>query len=1387
MAAGTDFCLALNNQGEVVSWGERTSALGLGKLDRSQPYPVQLFFKKDAESVNERVVYISSGSNFAAAVTEKGNLYMWGDNNYGQVAYYEKECYYPSLIEMKGIPVKLVSCGLYHTACIVEYYRVFCWGSNIHGQIGIGEYGGTHSVPKEVRSLRGQCCNMIVCGLDNTMAFNEVGKVFGWGNNSYYKMGMEQANLRYEAILTGKNHLEPTEFIFNLSKYGKPNEFIKFARLEKNYTLGHSTFDRIFIWGLSPEVDINEIDKTRATIEPIIYFGAKLLKDPQLPNSELHESILGKEEDYGKRPNNNERVEKFDRDQNKKEEGQFALRHANGVPITVPITLEESGDTDLDTEGRRAFIKVQGGEDFTMALTYFGELVVWGSNLRGQHGTLAESVLKIYKEFFTTGVVYKEDQWYTLECFPHFIPYFGIEKNRKVTNFACGSKHVVVIENGKTCYTWGDNSFGQLGLGSVKIDRISVPTLVMSVSGMQLKDCCASMDASFILTKQGHVYSCGINREGQLGQGIQDCFGISHDMERIPGFTNVIQMSAGANHVVAIVESDRMEANIFDFLSTLETTNSKKSKDTPDKLTELFCWGNGTLGQLGHKKLESGCYPNKIDIKGDFLSVSAGWSHSAAITIEGRLFLWGYGPKLPREFVRTAASNSPGSIVNHPTEGVIIYEPLEFKKKSTATNTQVVFRQISLGHNYNLATSNDGTMFEWGTFRCDKDNSDVKRFDVEELSNFTGSYVFASSDHAGGINLRGTAIFTWGLDNYSGRLGHMAGVTNSARREQEKVKEAASNKLSKEQKYDGTKISYNPQEVSVLYPLLRQRVDYIHTPVQKIEEREDRETKDKQSISKSNINTNTNTENTVDASMMENSVMSTTESKRAQKIKADQLLSDEYLNYLQGKAQQAFLGMLNLISQFNEALETRLQKLSQLKNTFFCRLIEEPFKLPMRDPSSIFRDDFVYSNFNMNIVENMLTAFQLHPCQLVNLIQAGIVDPSRAVMSPKEFTDFVWQIFGAINCDHRKESLYVKLVEQVLNLELGDEKSSEKVAFFEGDDFQSMNETDGNKTSIQYTNELVNRAIMQSHERVLQISEIYQKIYGDINLKTKSIIDSSQRPYAFVMWEEGGLKSRYSAESGSTWKIDEFTERINTLSKFISTNGEFMKDPILQQKSLTTSLLNKMHSIFANNLKDYREKEKYRILCGYLLLPLGKKIESEVNRMDNSTKERMKLNLKHAWLFMMHFYSGIKVTLSEETNKDSDKWIPKLNDVIFNAHEATVRDIRSSMKGILNNKDRGYDNIMVNIDNDVEMNSPKHRSRNESKEDETEKDNYKPDESQIGVFKNFIFYITQIFDLTQDKISVQKNLLHKVMRTCLDYIPMGEKVPPVELFFDVTN
>ena len=52
----------------------------------------------------------------------------------------------------------------------------------------------------------------------------------------------------------------------------------------------------------------------------------------------------------------------------------------------------------------------------------------------------------------------------------------------RITQVACGDAHSVAIDDNGTLFTWGDNSFGQLGVEDGKGDKIEnkfFPTYVM--------------------------------------------------------------------------------------------------------------------------------------------------------------------------------------------------------------------------------------------------------------------------------------------------------------------------------------------------------------------------------------------------------------------------------------------------------------------------------------------------------------------------------------------------------------------------------------------------------------------------------------------------------------------------------------------------------------------------------------------------------------------------------------------------------------------------------------------------------------------------------------------------------------------------------------------
>ncbi|XP_051189657.1 RCC1 domain-containing protein RUG3, mitochondrial [Lolium perenne] len=129
VACGGYHSLALTDEGEVLSWGHG----GHGQLGHPtiQNHRVPLAIKALSE---ERIVYIACGGSTSAAISDKGDLYMWGNARDCQLGV-------PDLPEIQPLPVKVnfltdgdedlspprvisVAIGASHAMCLVSRQRI---------------------------------------------------------------------------------------------------------------------------------------------------------------------------------------------------------------------------------------------------------------------------------------------------------------------------------------------------------------------------------------------------------------------------------------------------------------------------------------------------------------------------------------------------------------------------------------------------------------------------------------------------------------------------------------------------------------------------------------------------------------------------------------------------------------------------------------------------------------------------------------------------------------------------------------------------------------------------------------------------------------------------------------------------------------------------------------------------------------------------------------------------------------------------------------------------------------------------------------------------------------------------------------------------------------
>jgi len=89
----------------------------------------------------------------------------------------------------------------------------------------------------------------------------------------------------------------------------------------------------------------------------------------------------------------------------------------------------------------------------------------------------------------------------------------------KFKKIFCGYHHSAALDENKVLYMWGRGRFGQLGQGE-EILQANVPSLVKGVLQYVKIDLVAcGWQHTLATTKNGFLFSWGLNSNGQLGHG----------------------------------------------------------------------------------------------------------------------------------------------------------------------------------------------------------------------------------------------------------------------------------------------------------------------------------------------------------------------------------------------------------------------------------------------------------------------------------------------------------------------------------------------------------------------------------------------------------------------------------------------------------------------------------------------------------------------------------------------------------------------------------------------------------------------------------------------------------------------------------------------------
>uniref|UniRef100_A0A2C9K806 HECT-type E3 ubiquitin transferase n=1 Tax=Biomphalaria glabrata TaxID=6526 RepID=A0A2C9K806_BIOGL len=231
-------------------------------------------------------------------------------------------------------------------------------------------------------------------------------------------------------------------------------------------------------------------------------------------------------------------------------------------------------------------------DDWTLSWGGSGQIWVWGHNHRGQLGGVEGAKVKL-----------------PLSC-------DALASLRPVQLIGGEQTLFAVTADGKV-YGTGYGAGGRLGVGGT--DSVATPTLLESIQHVFIKKLAVNSGGKhcLALSAEGEVYSWGEGEDGKLGHGNRSPCDRPRVIESLRG-KEVADIAAGGAHSACITSSG-----------------------------ELYTWGKGRYGRLGHGDSEDQSRPKLLEALKDYrvidVACGSGDAQTLCITDDDSVWSWGDG------------------------------------------------------------------------------------------------------------------------------------------------------------------------------------------------------------------------------------------------------------------------------------------------------------------------------------------------------------------------------------------------------------------------------------------------------------------------------------------------------------------------------------------------------------------------------------------------------------------------------------------------------------------------------------------------------------------------------------------------------------------------
>lgn len=355
---------------------------------------------------------------------------------------------------------------------------VLAFGDCKCGQTGLSEADVAkrgHASVIVVEDLRGCYPAQVEAAGGGSFVVNGQGKIYCFGSNRSLELGLRKdvVQVTTPQLMKSMRHLNIVQIASTSSASGQAHT-LALTDAGEVVTFGTSARGAL---GQGPEVRQTPPLLMRLTIEVRILFVAAGARHS------LMVADSGKVFSFGDNSCGQLGTDMVD-------EKKKALKYAD-TPVVV-------GGPLFDVP----VVRIAVGDDHNLAVTEESKVYAWGANANGQ-----------------LGIGRLDDQHRPVMI--EELKRFGV---KDVSSLACGARHSLVVTNqGTNLWAFGSNVQGQLGTGQNNNEfghQLSLPKLCRGLSNVRdtrIVQVVAASSHSLALTQVGEVYSWGDNSWGQLG------------------------------------------------------------------------------------------------------------------------------------------------------------------------------------------------------------------------------------------------------------------------------------------------------------------------------------------------------------------------------------------------------------------------------------------------------------------------------------------------------------------------------------------------------------------------------------------------------------------------------------------------------------------------------------------------------------------------------------------------------------------------------------------------------------------------------------------------------------------------------------------------------